>query len=477
MNFKIDLGLNEKRVRVGDIDLAAAAEDMAYAESALNTCETERAIVVAAAENLERGLELSKAIAEKTQDEGVALAVGKEALTASLRMLGQASAASQITAGTESYTAGAEAAEGMLSKMMDKVQEYGKKIWYFITNLVAKVVKFVKGIFGKGDATGTQLEEKLKKAEDEGRTTLKVNEFDTSTARRIVSNVKYLAKKQGSKGIDKDAIIKQITEVRNLLNDATDRPSLDMLDGKLLSEFKDAVVADDNTTLASIKDKIVTSFGKLGITIFDAKAEIKYHDDIKDDADMFKPEIDSNATRVNVFPLANDGNVLSVLAIYLTVQESDMTEFAAGTKTGKEALDLLKKVFDGVHVKTINLEASAKDIEGFIENTKPLSPSDVSAVIKELLTTDKSVEKVTQKLEKIVDGYKKAHRKAIGELKKESKDATGVKANAIGTLNAIYAVYDKVTQAVTKNATKNIKIGARNKLGDIIIESIKLYEK
>ena len=478
MNFKIDLGLEEKRVKTGDIDLVAAAEDMARAESALTTCETERAIVVAAAENLERGLELSKAIAEKTQDEGVALAVGKEALTASLRMLGQASAASEITAGTESFAAGAEASEGMLAKLIAKAKEYAKKIWDYIRNLVAKVVKYVQGLFGKGEDTATQLKELLKKAKDDKRTNLKATEFDKATAERLIKNVKYLAKKQDSKGITDSALMDQVSKLETSFDDAKNGLTFGQLNTNVSDEVKTIVTnADESATMSTIRDEIKKAFG---FNIPFDKAEIDYDDALKDDKDMIEDKLDSNLDRANVLPLVSDGDSLSVLVVSLEADDEDIDAYNKDDKTGKEAYAIAKKVVNSIRVKTVKVDVPADEVEEFAEKLEPIPFNSAENIVKKL-------EKVTKKADKVAKDLKKDTEKAVKDLFKamdelEKTDAVknntpGVKGDATQLARAVISVVDAIAQADTKARAANIKNAARPKWGDIVKESVRLYEK
>ena len=484
MSFKIDLGLNEKRGNAGNIDLVTATEDMARAESALTTCETERAIVIAAAENLERGMELSKAIADKTQDEGVALAVGKEALTASLRMLGQASAASQLTAGTESFTAGAEASEGMLKKLIEKAKEYTKKVWDYIRNLVAKVVKYVKGLFGKGDDTATQLEDLLKKAKDDKRTNLKATEFDKATAKRLINNVKILAKKQGDKGINDSALMDEVAAVGALLGKDGGLDILNNTADRLSRSYKNNIIsASENDSMDTVKNKIqgaLTDKAVLKGSLFNTSASIKYSDEAEKYKDLIEEKLDSDMERAYIRLLANDSDTLTVLVIDITADDDVIKDFNGDTKTGKEAFEVAKKVVDSIKVKTISVTAPTSEIEEYAEKLEPIPYNSAENIVKKLKDATKTADKTANKIEKDVEKAAKSANKALDEIEKTDpvkNNTLGVEAKAAETYRAVINMQNELAKAMSKAIAANIKDAARPKWGDIIKESVRLYEK
>jgi len=478
MGFKIDLGLNEKRERNTTVDVVAAAEAMNAAEMSLVKCETEKAIVVAAAENLERGVQLSQAIAEKTQDEGVALAVGNEALVASMRMLGQASVGESLTAGTESFTAGVEASEGMLKKMIDKAKEYAKKVWDFIRNLIAKVVKWVKALFGKGDDTATQLKELLKKAKDDKRTKLNTSEFDTTTATRLIKQVKYIAKLRGDKGVDETAVMDNLGVLSKGISAVKELSLKDALGGTMITEATAAIEnADDNITLDSLKNSIISD-----IDILDEKnqGKIQFTDELKNDQDMIEEELDSDIETAMVMPLFLGADSLSVLVIYTNIDDATMSDFKAATKIGKEAVDVAKKAVDGIKVKVITISPSYDDVKEYEGKMEPIPFNSADNIVKKLEKVTKNADTIANKLEKNADKVAKEFNKALDDLEKTEavkNNTPGVKGSLVQLTRSLINLAEKSTQEVAKHMASQIREAARPKWGDIVKESIRLYEK
>jgi len=481
MSFKIDIGLEEDNVDVIDtnIDLVAAAEAMSHAERALMACETEQAIVVAAAENLDRGIQLANAIAEKTRDEGVALAVGKEALTASLNMLGQAEAASQITAGTESFTAGTEAAEGMLKKLLDKAQEYGKKIWDFITNLAAKVVKFVKGIFGISDAR-VKLTKLIDKAKDEGRTTLKVTEFDKEVATKLGKKLNFMRILAMGKAIGADEIIDFNRLFIKASVDSALMPSPSTQLDILLNFSKDIfnyIKEDDITSAKNYLDSYLVGFINLNkFTDFNSNMLI-YDITAYKLEPLLTPFIlkEFNIKSGIVKTMFTDANNIELILIHIDKESEAFKKYYSSDITLSDMVNFINEI--KIDIANLSLYA---DKYGFAETKiTPVTFDNAKKIINAMKEHKPAMNRLSGYLEKNIKDVGKDSEKAFKKIAMQyagEADDDDIKQGLL-LMKALFTMTTKVTSNLTQGIIKYLKETVNPKWADVIEESIKLYEK
>ena len=463
----INLGLEEKKMPVDqNFDAVAAVEAIAQAESALVACETEAAILTTAVESLERGQQLSKAIAEKTGDNAVAMTVGAEALKTSLAIIGQAKLADQIVAGAESYEAGTEAAGDVLKKMMDKAKEYAKKAWEFVRNLIIKVVKFVKGVFGKGDDTAEQLKKLLKKAKDDKRTNLKATEFETNVAERLAKQVKLMVAEAGSKGVDDAAIKAHVDTMKTLVDGLSTDVDLSVtLDDKLKAE--DVAAADVKAAIEAGLGEDVKAILTKGTKTVDSDIkgyiEEKVKDAIVEDADAYIVKL-----------IANNGDAATVQIVELVGAADDLEAVAKADLKGKEAISAYKKLVNKIRVRTLSVAPEWEDIKEYAEKLAPVPFSSAESIVKELAGVAKSSEKKGDKSVKAVEKAEKTATKALDALTKELEGPSAAAAELMKVVLDVKSKYKLVHAKATANVLMD---AARPKFGDIIKESVRLYEK
>jgi len=393
-----------------------------------------------------------------------------------LKIIGQGSVANDVTAGTESYEVGMEASDSILKKMYEKSKEYMKKAWEIIRNLIIKVVKFAKGLIGKGDDTATQLKELLKKAKEDKRTNLKADKFDDATAKRLIGEVKVLALLKGDKGIDDSALKEQVDSLAGIMANVKDgEKTVATIAGLKAKIEKFIKEAGEETTVKDIFDILKTDEGELG-----NQKGIEFVGNVSSEIqNLIKEAIDSDIENGMVEVISNDGDVVKALVVYSN-NEDVLEEAKKSDKKGKEALELAKKIVNSLRVKVVKVAPELKDVEGYAEKLSPIPFNSAEVIVKQLEKATKKAEKVAGSAEKNVEKAIKDLNSLLDEIEKSSevKEGTpGIKGLAAEVSRAFINFVSNAAREETKAVAEFIKNAVRPKWGDIIKESVRLYEK
>ena len=192
MGIKIDLGLKQKRqdMEKDHGDPIVALEALLNVKNELKTYELEYDALNAAIESLQKGIEFSRVVAEKSNDKSLHIAAGKEALASSLRIIGQENIVKDVTAGAESYEAGLEANKNILDKMIEKSKELAKKTREKTALLLKKTSIFIKDTIGGGTEAAKKIKFLLSEAKKEKRVNLKTDRFNDKTAVKLINTIK-----------------------------------------------------------------------------------------------------------------------------------------------------------------------------------------------------------------------------------------------------------------------------------------------
>lgn len=495
--MKISLGLESATHRVADenFDALGAYADVVAAKEALATNDMQIQLLSTGVENLESGIALADAIAAKTGDAATAVVVGKEALTTSLRVIGQADIAdSIITAGTEDITAAVESMGDVLKKMVDKTKELAKKVWEFIRNLIAKVVKFVKGIFGKGDDTAEQLVELLKKAKSDGKTKLDADEFDEATRMRLAKNIKALI--YTTKGdIDGDTLNNAAMELENILTGAKAKSNKDAMVSEILSgkdvptfegELKglaNAAKATDpktETGLSTLKDwcaKIV----KLSVGKVDADGNSSVQDILKDDlgglTDKVEDAIGEDYAKVLVTVTGADFNKMALTITYVTEEALEAVKAIGTAKDFSELKSSVRKAYAGLKVKTVTVAPDESELKDLSDKIKPVDFNAADKIAKTLKSVAKKADDTAKKMEKSIEKADKEIQKTLDAVAKESYTTPDVGGFCIQVVEKHNGYITDTVKSVTAGSAVTLTAAVRPKIGDQIKESVRLYVK
>jgi len=495
--MKISLGLESATRTVADKDFDAlgAYADIVAAQEALTTNDMQIQLLTTGTENLESGIALADAIAAKTGDAATAVVVGKEALTSSLRVIGQADLADTIiTAGTEDITAATESMGDVLKKMVEKGKELAKKVWEFIRNLIAKVVKFVKGIFGKGDDTAEQLVALLKKAKTDGKTKLDVDEFDEATRMRLAKNVKALI--YTVKGdIDGDALNVAAMKLESILDGAKasankDAAVAEILKGKDVPTFESelkglasaAKGVDPKTEdgLAVLKDWSAKLL-KLSVGEVEANGSSSVQDIIKDDlgglTDQVEDAIGEDYAKVLVTVTGSDYNKFVVTVTYVTEEAVEAAKAIGDSKDFAELKSNVRKAYAGLKVKTVTVAPDESELKDLSDKIKPVDFNAADKVAKTLKSVAKKADDTAKKMEKSIEKAEKEIQKTLDAVAKESYTTPDVGGFCIQVVEKHTGHITDVTKSVTAGAAVTLTSAVRPKIGDQIKESVRLYVK
>jgi len=475
MSFKIDLGLKKDQpAHVENIDMGVAIEEMYRAEYALKECEVEEAILTSAVENLQRGIEFSKAVVEKTQDESLAIVVGKEALASSLRIIGQEEVLEGVTAGTESYEAGIEANENILTTMIKTLKKYVKKAWEFLVNLVSKVVDYIKGLFGQKGYAAAKLQKILDKAKEEGKTKLSKDKFDEEVAVKLASNNIGVIEAAGG-ALSVKSLQGQIKEISDFFDKrGSILASLKLLDK---SVFDAASKLGKDSNMEQIRKAI--SLMPV-VSVVSKEAEGIFPDGLnKNIIEAVKKELGGDVKRIHAKGYIASGKVILVPVKYYDGSEDVVQKLYDNNLKGADALKAFKEAVAGVKSKIVVIKPETKDAEKYADKIKPLNFNEATSLVKEVDSITSTMEKYTKDFKADVENAKNRILNSIDAVEKEmakQSEEDEIKSLVAKTLKDYLKIVDSVARAEVKatvEATKNI---VKPSWGDYVIESAKLYE-
>jgi len=516
-NLDIKLGAEKRTHKVPTtFDALDSYAEVVAATENLERTSLQFEMLNKTAENMEHGQVLASAVADATGDNATAVAVGRESLRMSLSMIGQAHLADEAYVGAESVTAGAEGAKDFFKAVWDKIKETALKVWKWIKDLVAKVVRFVMGVFGKAEDTAEQLTAMLKKLKADGKTRLNETEFPKEVRLRLAKEMPLLV--VNTKTLTAQEIEEWVDKAANLNTDKKVSEKNDYLEPDKVKDIITKLSVKDNAgsyvDVSATADEVAVNITDEAYSdIADAIKKLVGNDDVKPTISDGTPiknvdvqdAIDNDASdieRGKAFSVAVTPENVKVVVVGLTEDANDayknFTSSPAKDVDGEEISTdagkytrTLNKIISGI--KVVNVNVKVEDISDATDNEEgitPLDHSECTSIAKKLKDAGKDMEKAIKALDKEVSkGEKEAPKiyktmsDVVDQIGKGNNDTKGLserKKVAKALTNACEKLLKAnldVAKSISVGLAESAKETVRSRFSHIIKASADLYVK
>jgi len=484
MGIKIDLGLKQKRqdMEKDHGDPIVALEALLNVKNELKTYELEYDALNAAIESLQKGIEFSRVVAEKSNDKSLHIAAGKEALASSLRIIGQENIVKDVTAGAESYEAGLEANKNILDKMIEKSKELAKKTREKTALLLKKTSIFIKDTIGGGTEAAKKIKFLLSEAKKEKRVNLKTDRFNDKTAVKLINTIKLLAYLKGNKGVaakDLEKLVeelsKRILEMSNIKEIIQPISTFKDKAEKLISSISDDITITDIVKILNLKENVMVPLEENKVEIVD-----KVDGDLEKYIKNVQPtDIKSGKCKIIYY------NGDSIVLYYIYVKNSYVIRALKdnGLK-GLEAVKTVKDFLNNLYYLTYPFHPKLEFVEAYANKLKPVPYKNVAAIADKL---EKIANKVPTAIKDIEKKYNSSM-ESIGDavidirdrLNNKIKSGEGLSELEIETYELLRLYHGFISFDIARRLDAEIDVfrdAIKPKWTKIIEESIKLYEK